>query len=364
MPRMRLHAPLATTLAAAGLLSLAATAPAATRVLPADIDKLPRGGAIEYGLATVKLTGGAAGKLRSAGTTISAGGSAKVKGTKIELSTLDKGSVLDPTQMVGVAPVDGTLTLKGRKGTAKLTAITFQPGGQNKNVTAKLGGKLFELGTLKGGKAKFSKLSDGDLTGAKIALTARAAKTLNAKTGGGFAAGSFGTLALEITTRELPIKNGVAKMTIDPALLKLINDNGVDVAAVPPATREGSVVSIPIVAGAFDPEGLTGRLSMEGTINVVRGDSVVPLYGWRGAIGASQKELFAKINSAVAAPVATIDVSSLTSQFEGTGYIANGAKLNLSKIAVDVLKQQFGVVMPVGTPLGVVNMSGDLSGRQ
>ncbi|MBJ7472199.1 MAG: hypothetical protein JHD16_12910 [Solirubrobacteraceae bacterium] len=346
---------------AAGLGATSATA-ATTRTLPADINKLPRGGVIEYGVASIKLTGGASGKLKSAGTSLSGSGSADVKGSTIEFQGLGESGPLDVTRMVGAAGVEGGFTAKGSKGSVKVSQIVFQPG-LEKNVVAKVGSKLVELGTLKGGKATFSRQADGLLKGAKLSLSSKGAKALNAKTGGGFSAGSFGTVNLEYTTRELPLKGGVATMTLAPGLLETLTANGLDVTAEAPAARAGNVVTIQLTAGAFDPENVTGRLQLEGKVTVGKPGQSTNLFGWRGVVNSKQKELFANINENVAAVVADVDVTGFTANFEGSSFVARGVKLSLSKIASSTIKQQFGVDVAAGTPMGTVEMTGQLSGE-
>lgn len=369
MPDRRPFRLLATTAAslaalAGGAVVAAPVASAATtRTLPADINKLPRGGAVEYGVATVKLSSGAASKLKSAGTKLSATGSAEVKGSTLEFQALADSGPLDVTQMVGAAGVEGGFTAKGKKGSVKVSAIVFQPGGLDKNVVAKVGSKLVELGSLKGGKATFSRQADGLLKGASFSLSSKGAKALNAKTGGGFAAGSFGAVQLQYTTRELPLKDGVAKMTLAPGLLDTLTANGLSITTEAPATREGDVVSIQLTAGAFDPENVTGRLQLEGKVIVGKPGTSVDLFGWRGVVNAKQKELFANINETVAAVVADVDVTDFTANFEGSAFVARGVKLKLSKIASSTIKQQFGVEVAAGTLLGTVEMTGSLSGE-
>lgn len=349
--------------AAAGLaLALSASpALAATTTLPADVTALPRGGAVEYGTIELTLSGAAKGRLAKAGTKVSAAGTGKVKGSRISFDPLGPGSVLDVTTMQGTVPADGTLTFKGKKGTAKLTDLTFQPGVE-RNITAKLGKKLLLLGTLKGGKATFAKQSDGKLSGAKVALSSKAVKAINAKTGGGLATGAFGSLLIDVTGRELPIKDGVATLTIDPAFMKLLADNGFTLTATPPATITGNVASIQLTGGAFDPEGLTGRLAMEGKVTIGKPGLSLDLFGWRAIVNKTQKDLYANVNDGVAGVVANVDVSGLTATIKAPEFVATGGKLFLAKIATDILKQQFGIVAPVGTPLGTVDLTGHLNG--
>ena len=130
-PRTRLLTVSATTLAlaasAAALAAGPATAATSTRILPADIDKLPRGGAVEYGTASVKLSGGAASKLKSAGTKLSGSGSTDVKGNTIEFQALADSGPLDITQFVGALGVEGGFTAKGKKGSVKVSSIILPP---------------------------------------------------------------------------------------------------------------------------------------------------------------------------------------------------------------------------------------------
>lgn len=363
------HRILASGAAAAATLGsallLASGAAAATTLLPADIDALPRAGAVESGQVIVKLSGGAAGKLKAAGVTLSGSGEVKAKGTTVSLLADPEAEAwIDPTRMAGSVGIDGSLSIKGRKGTAKLTAITFSPGVE-KAVTAKLGKKVITLGKLTGGSATFSKQADGVLKGAKLSIGAAGAKAVNKVTGGGLSAGAFGTVSIDVTTRELPLASGVAKVTLDPGVLSLLSQNGYAVTAVAPATMTSpSTIEIPLVAGAFDPTELTGRLKLDGTIKLqnTAGDKKIDLFGWRGVITGSQKDLYAQINSSVAAVVGTIDVGSVNAGLDGKTFTATGGKLAFSKIAVSTLKQSFGVTVAVGQPLATVDIVGTISG--
>lgn len=365
-PHARLLTVSATTLALAGGAAAVVAGPASaattTRILPADIDKLPRGGAVEYGTASIKLSGGAASKLKSSGTKLSGSGSTDVKGNSVEFQALADSGPLDITRFVGALGLEGGFTAKGKKGSVKVSAIVLQPGDE-KNVVAKVGSKLVELGSLKGGKTTFSRQADGTLKGAKLSLSAKGAKALNAKTGGGFSAGSFGTVDAEATTRELPLKSGVAKLTLAPGILNTLTSNGLSITPVAPATYENGVASIQLTAGAFDPENTTGRLQLEGKVTIGKPGTSVDLFGWRGVVNAKQKELFANVNQTVAAVVADVDVSAFEAQFVGTDFVAKGAKLKLSKIASSTIKQQFGIDVAVGTDLGTVEITGQISGE-
>lgn len=359
----RLHAPLATaaTLVAAGGALAFAAAPAGAKVLPADINALPRAGEIRYGTAELTLSSGAASKLKSAGGKITGTGGAEVKGKKLSFEP-EETSVIDATTMRGELVLKGGLTVKGRSKTAKLKAITLEPGVE-KRVTAKIGSKLVELGSLKGGKAKLTRQADGSLSGAKLSLSSSGAKKLNAATGGGFSAGSFATVSATVTGRELPLDSGVATMTVDPGLMKTLTDNGYGITAEAPATANGNVVTIPLTGGAFDPIELTGRLSLEGKVTIGKAGTGIGLFGWRAALGNGQNDLYANFNAGSSAPLATVDTSTMTATLEGKKFITRGAKLGLSKVAIDVMKQQFGVTVGVGTPMGVVDIDGSLSGQ-
>ncbi len=240
------HRRLASTLPAAiatgaAALLLASSAHAAVTLLPADLDALPRGGAIESGQVIVKLGGGAGSSLKGTG-------EVKVKGSTLTLLADPEAEAwLDPTTMRGTVGIDGTLSITGSKGTAKLTNIVFAPGIE-KAVTAKLGKKVITLGKLTGGKASFSHQADGLLSGASLSISAAGAKAVNKVTGNGLRSGSFGKVTMSVTTRELPLASGAAKMTLDPGILSLIQSNGYALTADAPATIDGSVITIPMTA--------------------------------------------------------------------------------------------------------------------
>jgi hypothetical protein len=360
------HRPLtAIATACAASLALATSAHAATTLLPADVDALPRGAAVESGQVIVKLSGGASRSLKSAGASLVGAGEVTVKGSSVSLLADPEAEAwIDPTTMRGAVGIDGSLSIKGKKGTAKLTQIRVSPG-LERSVTAKLGKKLVTLGTLTGGRASFSHQADGLLSGAKLSIGASGAKAVNAVTGGGLSAGAFGTATISVTTRELPLNSGVAKVTLDPAVLELLNQNGYALSAVAPATMAGpSVVNIPLVAGAFDPAELTGRLKLDGAVHLqnAAGDKKIDLFAWRAVITPSQKDVYAQINSSVAAVLGTVDVNTITAGLDGRTFTATGGKIAFSKVAVSTLKQSFGVTVAVGQPLATVDLTGTISG--
>jgi hypothetical protein len=366
MERLMYYRRLATTATAlVASLALAGSAHAATTLLPADIDALPRGAAVESGQVIVKLSGGASGKLKAAGASLKGAGEVSVKGSSVSLLADPEAEAwIDPTTMRGSIGIDGSLSIKGKSGTAKLTAIMVSPGLERK-VTAKLGKKVITLGTLTGGKTAFSKQADGALTGAKLSIGSPGAKAINKVTGGGLSAGAFGTVTITVTTRELPLASGVAKVTIDPAVVQLLNQNGYTVSAVAPATMDGaSTVNIPLVAGAFDPADLTGRLKLDGTVHLqnAAGDKKIDLFAWRAVITPTQKDVYAQINSSVGAVLGTVDVSTVTAGLDGKTFTATGGKIAFSKIAASTLKQSFGVTVSVGQPLATVDLTGTISG--
>lgn len=351
---------------ATALMSGAFASPAAGAVtlLPADIEALPRAGAVESGFAELKLAPRAVSRLRAARGSLSGTGEVRVKGSTVTLIARPEAEVwIDPTTMAGSMEINGALRIRGRTGTATLRAMTFSPG-KDRVVTAKLGKRTLTLGRLTGGRATFSKQADGVLRGARLALSAGAAKAINRVTGGGVSAGTFASVTVSVTTRELPLASGVAKVTLDPAILQLLSESGYGISAVAPATIDGAVITIPLTGGAFDPIDLTGRLALEGTVrleNAADGRRV-DLFGWRAAVTGSQQDLFAQINQAVAAVLGTLDLRNVTARLEDRTFTATGATLALSRIAVATLKQSFGVTVAQGQTLGTVDLTGTISG--
>ena len=344
----------------AGLLAAAALAlaPGAyAKVLPAEITALPRGATIEMGEVELSLASGAKSKLKSAGVRMSGGGGASASASKIELEAAEKGTVIDPITMRGELATSGTITLRRGGKSAKLSKITLLPGKSGK-VTAKVGSKKVTLGSLKGGKAKFAPYADGKLTNATLKLSSGGARALSKAVGGGFSAGTFAKVSIEIVARELPLNSGSAVVTLDPAFLSLITSNGLTLTGVGGATVSGGVVTMPMIGGSFDPAGLTGRLAFNGEVQVTRGADTIRLFGWRAIITAGQREVFAQINDAIAAPVGTIDVNEMEARLDGPNFSAEGAKLGLTKIGTAALKTSFGITAAENMPFGTVAMTG------
>ncbi len=124
------HRRLATTAATlAATLTLASGAHAATTLLPDDIDALPRAGTAESGQVIVKLSGGASSKLKGAGASLKGAGEVSVKGSSISLLADPEAddAYIDVTTMRGSVAIDGSLSIKGKRGTAKLTDLRFSP---------------------------------------------------------------------------------------------------------------------------------------------------------------------------------------------------------------------------------------------
>ncbi len=282
------HRRLATTAATlAATLTLASGAHAATTLLPDDIDALPARGTAESGQVIVKLSGGASSKLKGAGASLKGAGEVSVKGSSISLLADPEAddAYIDVTTMRGSVAIDGSLSIKGKRGTAKLTDLRFPRRGAGRDREARQ--KQITLGKLTGGSASFSKQADGLLRNAKLSIGSAGAKAVNKVTGGGLSAGAFGTVSISVTTKELPLASGVAKVTLDPTVMQLLKDNGYGVTAVAPATMASeSTINLPLTAGAFDPAGLTGRLILDGTVKLqnAAGDKKIDLFGWRGII--------------------------------------------------------------------------------
>ncbi|MBO9533092.1 MAG: hypothetical protein J7513_08990 [Solirubrobacteraceae bacterium] len=357
---MRQRHLITTAVVTGALLTGAPAAGAAVTLLPQDIDALPKAGAVESGQVTVKLSASAK-RLK-----LSGAGEVSVKGGSLSLLADPEAEVwIDPTSMRGSVGIDGSLSIRGSKGTAKLTKITFSPG-VKKNVTAKLGSKTVTLGKLTGGSAKFSKQADGVLSNAKFSLSAAGAKAINKVTGGGVRSGSFGTVKIDVTGRELPLDSGVAKMTLDPGILQLIQQNGYELSAVAPATREGNVITIPMTGGAFDPQELTGRLSFDKAAKVHFANAAtgkqIDLFKFAAAVGFGQNDLYAAVNESVTPVLGVLDLSNVEAGLDGKTFHATGAKVTISKVAVSVLKQSFGVTVAQGAALGTVDLTGTISG--
>ncbi|MFT4036319.1 MAG: hypothetical protein QM679_12170 [Patulibacter sp.] len=345
-------------------LASTSTAQGAALLLPADIDALPRGAAVETGEVIVQLDGAARSRLSAAGATLRGAGEVSVKGATVTLQADPAAEAwIDPTTMRGSVGIDGSLSIAGKRGTAKLTDLTFSPGNEKK-VTAKLGKKTITLGALTGGSASFSKQADGLLKRAKLSLSRAGAKAINAKIGGGVAAGALGTVTIDVTTRELPLDSGTATLTLDPAVMTLLSESGFALEATAPATRSGNVVTIALTAGAFDPVELTGRLKFDGALHFANASTgkAVDLFGFRAAVTGSQKDLYAQVSAAVTPVLGTLDLSGVEAGLDGKTFHATGGKVFFSKIAVSTLKQSFGVSVNAGQLLGTVDLTGTISG--
>lgn len=356
---MHRRTPLLRSSAVAALAALALAPAAEAKVSAAEVIQLPRGGTVEpdVGIVTLQLSGGAKGKLSRAGVKLSASGDAEVKGAKISMPASTKGSVLDPITMKGTLVTDGGLTLRRGGRTAKLSKLTLAPGGKNR-VTAKVGSKTVTLGTIKGGKARFRPYADGILTGATLKLSGSGAKALSKAVGGGFSAGTFAKVSATITMKELPLTAGSGKITLDPAFAGLLASNGLALTGTSGASVAGTVVTLPLTGGAFDPEGLSGRLVFGGQVQISRGADAIRLFEWATAIGAGQRDVFAKFDANASAAIFNADVSQMEVRLDGTAFSATGTPLTVAKPAAQALKASFNVDVPVGARMGMFEISG------
>lgn len=347
--------------ATGALLALAAAvapAGASAKVTAADVRALPSGGTIEDGQATLTLSSGAASKLKSAGVSIVArGGNAEAKGRRISMEPSPKTTVIDTMKMRGSAPLMGRLTFKGRRGSANLTSLTLEPGKSGK-VTAKLGKRKLTLGALRGGKARFVPYAQGILNGATFKLSKSGARALSRATGGGFSAGTFAKVKLDVMALELPLSSGTATATLDPAFMTVLQNAGITLTPADGATINGAIVTLPMIGGAFDPIGLTGRLAFGGRVIAQRGADQIELSLWSSAISRRQKDVFVNTNARTTAAVATVDVSQMEAGLDGTRFHGTGAAINFTQIGVAALKTSFGVVIPAGSRLATVNVTG------
>ena len=81
------------------------------------------------------------------------------------------------------------------------------------------------------------------------------------------------------------------------------------------------------------------------------------------AVGGGQNDLYANFNSARPRRSRRSTCRTLQIKLDGSQFTAPGGKLALSKVATDVLKQQFGMAVPTGTAMGTVDIAGQLSGQ-
>jgi hypothetical protein len=74
-----------------------------------------------------------------------------------------------------------------------------------------------------------------------------------------------------------PLGSGATRITFDKGFLALLQQNGVKLAAVAPATLKGGVVAFPVSGGKFDPTSAKGTVEHEGMLVFRAGRRKVPL---------------------------------------------------------------------------------------
>ncbi|MGC1166345.1 MAG: hypothetical protein WA862_09560 [Solirubrobacterales bacterium] len=74
-----------------------------------------------------------------------------------------------------------------------------------------------------------------------------------------------------------PLGSGATKLTLDRSFRGLLKENGVKLAATPPAKLSGGTVSFPVSGGKFDPTAAKGMVEHEGALVFKAGKRSIPI---------------------------------------------------------------------------------------
>jgi hypothetical protein len=248
---------------------------------------------IAKGSTTLTINSGFNNKAKKAGIKVTALKPATLKGTKATFTVT--GGAIEPTTGAGTVTHSGGLKIKWGKKSVALKA--FELNTSKKSLTASVGGKKVQIGTL--GGTSSARLGFGNSISAKsVKLTKAGANALNkaltpkptkvkvkvkkngktiVKTKTVKAQPAFkANMVLGKTTTEVEPKtdNVLATGTLtyagDSGLFGKLKDVGVEIQTISPTSVNGTTYSSGISGGTISPLGTEGQVNSSGGIKLVQ----------------------------------------------------------------------------------------------
>ena len=300
-------------LAAAVALSMLAAAPAAAQASDT----------LASGTTMLKLDAGVAKALKSAGVSVS-GTTYKITGGSLDGAT-------------GTIKHSGSLRLKA--GSTKLALSSFTVKLGKKSTLSGLVGKTrVTLLTLDLSKAKIVRAGlDYRITGVTVALTAPAAKALNATFHTKlFTRGlKLGSVIVHARPKTVELTGGATTVTLDPGAASALQSLNITAAPI-----GSDALAFPITGGKLDAKTFAGTISHSGGISLTRGTTSVALTDFQITI--SDKPQLSALVGGTRVAILSIDLSALKTDTTGGTITLTGAALKLTAAAAGALNQAFG----------------------
>jgi hypothetical protein len=277
------------------------------------------------GTTTLKLDAGVAKALTSAGV--------KVAGTRYKIT----GGSLRNGGAAGTLTHSGSLKLSA--GSRSLTASSFTVKLARKStLSGRVGKARVTLLTLDLSRAKVARSGlDYRVTGVRVALTAAAAKALNAT----FHTTLFkrglrlGTVAVNAKAKSVELTGGATSVTLDPGAASALQSLGVTAAPI-----GGSSLDFPITGGRLDAKTFAGTISHSGGIALSKGSTTVQLTDFE--IGIDDTPELTALVGGTRVPILTLDLSALAADRTNGAITLTGVGLKLTATAAGALNQAFG----------------------
>jgi hypothetical protein len=275
------------------------------------------------GTTTLKLDAGVAKALKSAGV--------KVSGTRYKIT----GGSLDGA--TGTIRHSGTLRLRAGARSLSASAFTVKLG-KSSTLSGRVGKARVTLLKLDTSRAKIARNGlDYRITGVRVALTAAAAKALNAtfhttlfKTGL-----RLGTVAVTAKPKTIGLTGGATTVTLDQGAANALQSLGISAAPI-----GSDSLAFPITGGKLDAKTFAGTIRHSGGIALTKGSTTVQLTDFEIGID-DTPELTALVGGS-RVPILSVDLSGLKSDVSDGTITLTGAALKLTAPAAGALNQAFG----------------------
>ncbi len=185
-----------------------------------------------------------------------------------------------------------------------------------------------------------------------ITSTTRRAGILAAAVAAGACVAAPGALGAQVG-----VAGGTTDLHLAPATAAALNDAGLGLAPIGPATARGARVSFPITGGRIDPETAAGRVAHSGGLAFSAGGATVRLTNFTVRL-TSRPFLIAQVGSA-RVPLLNLDASDARVLRRGPGGVGTWVvrvRATLRAEAAAALNRAFGLDLPAGLPIGRVDL--------
>lgn len=305
------------------------------------------------GKSTITLSSSSAKRNKKAKVRVTASRGASASASKVTLPI--SGGTVDPASFKGLVSHTGKVTLKRGRRMLGLTGLVVTVG-ERSTVGATLRGQRAGVFSLDTSNARYVRtgVDGGTLSNVRVKLSAKYARALNKtlRTKAYKKGQLFGTMTVTGRLAQAMVQQGVAGITLSSGLLNTLASQGVQVAAVPPATYTGGTLTIPVSFGSIEIDGGAPLLNLAGGLSLTKGDVEVKFDGLKIEANGNQAIL----------SVGDLPLSSLSGTFAPV--FGNGNEFEISDTNPTLTAQasaaleRVGIYAPADLDLGDVRIIG------